>query len=491
MPRQLPADCLNEIFEYLEDDKPALYSCLLVNRLWCKVSVRILWRNIWNFRYSIAYQHRPKVSLKIISTLVACLPDESKELLNKNGVIIPTPTSESPLFNYASFCKVLSIYEICRIIDVDLDKIPSALLSLKSRNCLVVNEVIKMFTNQISVLKKLTYINNIYNINPNEISFTCFSEARDSLTYLTELNCSSDIPSEFIHQLSRICHNLQTLRIDFFENIDFNIIIELNELISLQNSLKNLNLSAFDGGDWIDILPSLTKHSNTLTKLQLNSDNDNLPLSFVASFPNLQEIEFSFSFGGAYFDDFEKLQYAIFPKLQILNIPYDCPKPEHVMNILKNNGKNLEEISFPKHNNDLNLIIAKFCPNLRKLFVLFNDDELDTLITIFNRCQHLESIKFWCGERFFLSEKEVLETVAKYSPKNFYELKIYNDSISKLLPEDLESFFISWKNRSPKKSLTLIIIRDYFVGFQVNEENMKIINKYKNLGIIRKFEIRD
>ena len=44
---QLLADCLYEIFEYLEDDKVTLHSCLLVNRLWCEIAVRILWRNIW------------------------------------------------------------------------------------------------------------------------------------------------------------------------------------------------------------------------------------------------------------------------------------------------------------------------------------------------------------------------------------------------------------------------------------------------------------
>src|ERR1043166_178240 len=88
---QLPIDCLNEIFEYLVNEKFTLHSCLLVNRLWCGVSVRILWRDIWNFR-----------------TLIACLPDKSKEILYKRGVIIPTPTSKPPLFNYAAFCKVLS-----------------------------------------------------------------------------------------------------------------------------------------------------------------------------------------------------------------------------------------------------------------------------------------------------------------------------------------------------------------------------------------------
>src|SRR5436305_865640 len=70
---QLSADCLNEIFEYLENDAVTLRSCLLVNRLWCKVSVRILWRRIRNY-----------------NTLIACLPNDSKDILFKNGVITST-----------------------------------------------------------------------------------------------------------------------------------------------------------------------------------------------------------------------------------------------------------------------------------------------------------------------------------------------------------------------------------------------------------------
>ena len=85
---KLPADCLNEIFEYLEKDEATLHSCLLVNRLWCEVSVRILWRSIRNY-----------------STLIACLPNESKEILYKNEIIFSTLTSKPPIFNYASFCK--------------------------------------------------------------------------------------------------------------------------------------------------------------------------------------------------------------------------------------------------------------------------------------------------------------------------------------------------------------------------------------------------
>jgi hypothetical protein len=66
----------------------------------------------------------------------------------------------------------------------------------------------------------------------------------------------------------------------------------------------------------------------------------------------------------------------------------------------------------------------------------------------------LESIKIWCGH-YDLNEKEVLDTVVNYSPNNFHELKISCSNFD-VSPEDLESFFISWKNRTPKKLLTLI-----------------------------------
>src|ERR1051325_6137790 len=111
MSPQLPSECLNEIFEHLENDKVTLHSCLLVNRLWCKVAVRNLWKNVWNY-----------------STLIACLPNESKEILLKNGIVISTPTSKSPTFNYASFCKVLSVDQVNHKVKTLLKNQPSIFL---------------------------------------------------------------------------------------------------------------------------------------------------------------------------------------------------------------------------------------------------------------------------------------------------------------------------------------------------------------------------
>ncbi len=180
---QLPVDCLNEIFEYLEEDETTLHSCLLVNRLWCELSVRILWRDVLNSKCrNVKRPARP-----ILSTLIACLPNESKELLCENKISISTPTSKSPLFNYASFCKVFSIVKIYKLADsvlVSKESFEPSItysLSFKDRVCLVASEVIKMFMNQITSLKKLTYYyDSYYNIT----SLTYFPEMRGLSNYI-------------------------------------------------------------------------------------------------------------------------------------------------------------------------------------------------------------------------------------------------------------------------------------------------------------------
>ena len=82
-------------------------------------------------------------------------------------------------------------------------------------------------------------------------------------------------------------------------------------------------------------------------------------------------------------------------------------------------------------------------------------------------------------------KKEYFEILAKYSPNNFLELTLFSFSQS-LHSKDLEEFFINWKNRTSQKSLSFII-----AYYSLNDENMEVIEKYKKLGIIKKFEMVD
>src|ERR1044072_8016572 len=185
MSQFLPADCLNEIFEYFENDKVTLYSCLLVNRLWCEVSIRILWMCVWNY-----------------DTLIACLPNDSKEILYKNGIITSTSTSKPPLFNYIAFIRNLEIDNIIKnIIKEYYDYYDSPILNNKI--CILVQEIYKLF-NQISSLRELHFCSKVVESAPNATP----TLAGDCLKHLSKLSCRSDIHSEFFYQLSQKCHNI-------------------------------------------------------------------------------------------------------------------------------------------------------------------------------------------------------------------------------------------------------------------------------------------
>src|SRR6266498_3005455 len=164
MPHQLPTDCLNEIFVHL--DLVSLRSCLLVNHLWCDVSVPILWTSIQNY-----------------DTLIACLPNESKEILYKNEIIISIP--KPPLFNYVTFIKSLTLY------DIDVPIISQGLNN--NKNIIVAREIFKMLMSQ-TTFKKL----NLFHVSSNSylsntsVPFTTYPGAVDCLRNLSELVCYSD-----------------------------------------------------------------------------------------------------------------------------------------------------------------------------------------------------------------------------------------------------------------------------------------------------------
>ncbi|GES99471.1 hypothetical protein GLOIN_2v1784405 [Rhizophagus clarus] len=482
MTRQLPADCLNDIFECLEENKITLHSCLLVNRQCCDIAVRILWRNVWYFQDN----DKQRVSLSIISTLFACLPKGSKDHLQKNGIVINTPTQKSPMFNYASFCRVISISEIDQMVQYIFKEQPTPSLgSLNFNKYLLSQEILKMFMNQILSLKSLEY----YLGYSQNITFTCLPEAKTCLMDLTELKCRSDIYSEFFYQISQICYNIQSITIELRD-----ISNGLADLILKQNNLKSITLISISCDEENEgtksLISSLAKFSLTLTKLKIIEFY--IPLSFITIFKNLEELILSFELHP--FDDFIQLQNINFSHLKVLKFLYAIPRVEMLIKFLEINGKTLTEFYVGDHNSKLNLAIAKFCPNLKILFTIFVEEELDTLETIFNRCQYLESIRVWCGDGY-LNDKEFLDVLVKFSPKNFYELEIYYCSYhepSEILPKELEEFFLSWENRISRRSLSLTIFNNTEgISLEANEENMKIIKKYEKLGLIKKFRIEE
>src|SRR5581483_4383765 len=180
--------------------------------------------------------------------------------------------------------------------------------------------------------------------------------AKDCLTNLSKLSCRSDIYSEFFYQLSQICHNIQSLKIDFVEIISNG----LADLISVQKNLKWLDITnTLPEEDLLHITHSLTNHSNTIIKLNLE---DFYKPSFIAKFTNLQELVLTFECGPIGDVDknfiFTQLRYLKYAEQE--NIEYE---------FLAN--------------------FVKMCPNLKKLSVSMTISyELQLLKKIFNSCQY-------------------------------------------------------------------------------------------------------
>lgn len=167
---QLPFDCMNEILEYFVHDLRTLKSCLLVNRHWCKATVRIYWRNIINYK-----------------TLIACLPNESRGILKHNGILISAP---NPMINYASFCKFLNMSGVSYHIERFLkEQRPTLIQNLDDSIVIVTREILKLFMSQIYSLKELNLL-----VPSSQITlFTSYLGARDCLKNISELQVYSDI----------------------------------------------------------------------------------------------------------------------------------------------------------------------------------------------------------------------------------------------------------------------------------------------------------
>jgi hypothetical protein len=107
---KLNKDILFSIFEELQEDSEFLFSCLMVDKLWCETAVPILWNNPW--RYDINYYNKNY----LFATIAFYLSDDIKEFLTRQGIQLPSISHKSLLFDYLSFCRSINIDVLNNII---------------------------------------------------------------------------------------------------------------------------------------------------------------------------------------------------------------------------------------------------------------------------------------------------------------------------------------------------------------------------------------
>src|SRR5687768_14719179 len=111
---KLNEDVLFLLFEELQSDSKTLFSCLLVNRLWCETVIPILWRNPWGYKDNTIYQKQSS----LYHIIILSLPGHVKEFLTSQGIQLFSTSRQSLLFDYLSFCKSINMKVIKEIISL-------------------------------------------------------------------------------------------------------------------------------------------------------------------------------------------------------------------------------------------------------------------------------------------------------------------------------------------------------------------------------------
>src|SRR5437762_71520 len=169
-------DILFLIFEELQDDSKSLFSCLMVNKLWCETVIPILWRNPWN--YDINYNN--KHSLYYIITFY--LPNDIKEFLTMQGIQLTSVSHQSLLFDYLSFCRSININIINSIISIGS--------SLVYNQFLLQQEFYNLFVKKCPEFK-------YFDMKSIKHQIFYFPGAKARLESLCELKCDTSIDSSY------------------------------------------------------------------------------------------------------------------------------------------------------------------------------------------------------------------------------------------------------------------------------------------------------
>ncbi|GBB86041.1 hypothetical protein RclHR1_01250004 [Rhizophagus clarus] len=250
------------IIQYCWNDFSTLYSCILVNRLWCRLAIPLLWEDPFSIK-SPDNHHFIKVFLSNLN-------DDDKTKLNDYGInynLFPLNT----LFNYPSFIDCLNIHKLnCSIIDF-----------------MKINILVKSQTSYVplfSLNEKSPYFNSIYG----------------NLLYEIKEFIYSLLIKIFIQNGTK----LQTLEIetsdDVYKIINFDLLLQNPNFFC---NIRNLSV-IFNGGDDLERISIFFKflfsNCNSISSIyfqfQIKDYIDTILVDYISQSINSQHILYKFLF---------------------------------------------------------------------------------------------------------------------------------------------------------------------------------------------------
>jgi hypothetical protein len=484
----------SDIIQYFQNDLSTLHSCILVNRLWCRLAIPLLWEDPFSKKYPKNYHFIDKYLHK--------LNEDDKVKLNGYG-IIDDIFSSNILFNYPSFIKRLSISKVCCSIkgwaknnralkikkhgifstevpkfDENLEFLRFVFLSLIK--IFIENEV-NLNTFEVEILYTLGVINN----DCFESAFQLFLQNPNFICNIKNLNIYFNGPIgelSFLKYFYSNCKSISSLYIHF--SIDGYAENDLSKVINSQQNLKKIYIDLSNYS-----LRSLKNSncSNTLKTIIFHKINlDKLAVNFNEVFEQLNVLE-SIHILYCY-----PLNSSIIQKIINLTKPFKLKslfmdgnsklQVDQLELLLQKSGNYLENIKFESSmNNELKLQMFKlfkiYCNKIKFIDLLGFDDQniFSALDLIKNVQQNLNYLTInFCRFGYYQSNYDdklssiVLQNLGQVLP---YKLE-YLNLVLEFTVKDLEVFL---KN-SQDIFINKLLIRNKV--YHKSENILSCIKKY-------------
>ncbi|GET66557.1 hypothetical protein GLOIN_2v1879328 [Rhizophagus irregularis DAOM 181602=DAOM 197198] len=207
-------ELLNEVIQYFHYDYKTLHSCILVNRLWCRLAIPLLWEDPFSIRFPKNY--------RFIEIYLCNLSDDDKTRLNKYVIhsgLFPSNT----LFNYPKFIQHLDTY-----------KVSDSIKTWASTN-LPTSHIVNFITELININVLLSELFN--QLNVLESIHIVYYESLEPLIQrsgncLENFNINNYKSQQLLQSLKLYCRNIKFLSIELhYQNVDliFNLIKNIRQ----------------------------------------------------------------------------------------------------------------------------------------------------------------------------------------------------------------------------------------------------------------------
>ncbi|CAG8557323.1 9818_t:CDS:1 [Acaulospora colombiana] len=469
----LPFELYDEIFSCFEDDLRSLYSYLQVNRSWCRRVVKYIWR----FPFPDDYNRR-RCDIQVLFPLF-----NNEEISILTDVGINLPTSQEPLFNYASYVKEINIIGMAfgakkwistqTSVKLDMDTVSTMVMALST-----------LLLRNTSKIKSLTLFEQfgfrdfldsmILNDAPSRFKFV------NQLTICLKYNSFNTLIDEKLNllpDLSKNCTNIKHLTVSNFNKNDYK---RFDYVISFLRSQKEISICRFYRleFDFTSTFKSLILPLfNSLRVLVLHNLSRQFRLGFLYLFPNLEALVIRAEFYLPVEDseDWKKFMQAP-SNIKSLNL---AGLPEEItVDLIKKSNAKLKWLTMESMPTEVLETAICFCKNITHLTLRYMKMDILKIPKMLNSLHHLSNFTIdpW--------DHDATGFVEELSKLELKHLR-YLDLVLHIRPETFKVFL-----KNVKFPLEVLIMKGYkFLDGHVEMlmeyvDRQKVDQRFRWLGLV-------